>query len=136
MEAVFKNAYYTIAATSAEDSTKGFLNRPPEEKDLQYATVPKSSYGKVNICRSTDNFDSDVLEGVLNKRAWVLQERALSRRIIHFTKRQPYWECGGGFQCETLTFMKKQVHIQDLVLIALLFVFTIRFSLLNKLTNF
>jgi len=105
MEAVFKNAYCTIAATSAEDSTKGFLNRPLEEKDLQYVTVPKSSHGKVYICTSIDNFDSDVVEGVLNNRAWVLQERALSRRTIHFTKRQTYWECGGGFRCETLTFM-------------------------------
>jgi len=107
MEAVFKNAYCTIAATSAEDSNKGFLNRPPlEEKDSQYVKVPNSSHGKVYVCTSIDDFDGDVVEGVLNKRAWVLQERALSRRTIHFTKRQTYWECGGGVRCETLTYMK------------------------------
>ncbi|KAF5236757.1 hypothetical protein FANTH_11135 [Fusarium anthophilum] len=96
METVFKNAYCTIAATSAEDSTKGFLNRPVEESNLQYVTVPNSSHGKVYVCTSIDDFPGDVEEGVLNKRAWVLQERALSRRTIHFTKRQTYWECGGG----------------------------------------
>jgi hypothetical protein len=107
MEAVFKNAYCTIAATSAEDSTKGFLDRP-EEKRLQYVMVPNSSLGKVYICTSIDDdFDGDVIKGVLNTRAWVLQERALSRRTIHFTKRQTYWECGGGVRCETLTHMKK-----------------------------
>lgn len=72
MEAVFKNAYYTIAATSAEDSNKGFLNRALEKKDSQYVTVPNSSHGKVYVCTSIDDFHSDVEEGVLNKRAWVL----------------------------------------------------------------
>jgi hypothetical protein len=107
MDAVFQNAYCTIAATSAKDSTEGFLNRP-EEKYSQYVIVPKSSDGKVDICTSIDDdFDGDVIKGVLNQRAWVLQERALSRRTIHFTKRQTYWECGGGVRCETLTHMKK-----------------------------
>jgi hypothetical protein len=107
MEAVFQNAYYTIAATSAEDSTKGFLH-PPEKKESQYVIVPESSRGKVYICTSIDDdFNGDVMKGVLNTRAWVLQERALSRRTIHFTKRQTYWECGGGVRCETLTRMKK-----------------------------
>ncbi|RKK23481.1 hypothetical protein BFJ66_g15943 [Fusarium oxysporum f. sp. cepae] len=108
METVFKNAYCTIAATSAEDSTKGFLNRPVEESNLQYVTVPNSSHGKVYVCTSIDDFPGDVDEGVLNKRAWVLQERALSRRTIHFTKRQTYWECGGGVRCETLTYMRNE----------------------------
>ncbi|KAH6725012.1 heterokaryon incompatibility protein-domain-containing protein [Leptodontidium sp. MPI-SDFR-AT-0119] len=110
MEAVFKNAYCTIAATSAKDSTDGFLNRPLKEIDLRYVVVPRSSKpsdGKVYICTSIDDdFDGDVTKGVLNTRAWVLQERALSRRTIHFTKRQTYWECGGGVRCETLTHMK------------------------------
>jgi hypothetical protein len=107
MEAVFQNAYYTIAATSAEDSTKGFLNRPAE-KELQYTMVPESSHGKVYIYTLIkDDFDGDVIKGVLNTRAWVLQERALSRRTIYFTKGQTYWECGGGVRCETLTHMQK-----------------------------
>ncbi|RDW62255.1 hypothetical protein BP6252_11688 [Coleophoma cylindrospora] len=106
MEAVFQNAYCVIAATSAEDSTKGFLNQP-KEKGLQYVMVPESSQGKVCICTSVDDdFDSDVIKGVLNTRAWVLQERALSRRMIHFTNRQMYWECGGGVRCETLVHRK------------------------------
>ncbi|KAH8753804.1 heterokaryon incompatibility protein-domain-containing protein [Diaporthe sp. PMI_573] len=96
METVFRNSYCTIAATSAKASTEGFLNRPMEESNLQYVTVPKSSHGKVYVCTSIDDFPGDVEEGVLNKRAWVLQERALSRRTIHFTTSQTYFECGGG----------------------------------------
>jgi hypothetical protein len=45
--------------------------------------------------------------GDLNKRGWVFQERALSRRTMYFTKTQVYWECGKGVQCETLTKMSK-----------------------------
>ncbi|KAK1508887.1 hypothetical protein CABS01_08117, partial [Colletotrichum abscissum] len=36
-------------------------------------------------------------------RGWVLQERALSRRTLHFTSSQTYWECGEGIRCETFT---------------------------------
>ncbi|XMA11797.1 hypothetical protein WAI453_004588 [Rhynchosporium graminicola] len=38
MEAVFQDAYYTIAATSAEESTKGFPNRPLLAEDSNYVT--------------------------------------------------------------------------------------------------
>ena len=34
-----------------------------------------------------------VQEAPLNQRAWVLQERLLARRILHFTKDQMLWEC-------------------------------------------
>lgn len=35
----------------------------------------------------------ETYEGPLNKRGWVFQERALSPRIVHFTKNQVFWEC-------------------------------------------
>jgi hypothetical protein len=39
-----------------------------------------------------------------------LQERALSRRTMHFTETQTYWECGEGVWCETFTKTKKYVE--------------------------
>jgi len=47
-------------------------------------------------------------QGELNKRGWVLQERALSRRTVYFAEKQSYWECGRGVRCETLTRMKNR----------------------------
>ena len=104
METAFQNAYCTIAAASAKDSTKGFLGRAIVKQHHPYVKIPTASHGTVYICSLTDDFERDVeRDSVLNKRAWVLQERALSRRTIHFTAGQTYWECGNGIRCETLT---------------------------------
>jgi hypothetical protein len=61
------------------------------------------------ICEHIDDFTRHVEESVLNSRAWVFQERGLSRRILHFSAAQTYWECGVGVHCETLTLMYKYV---------------------------
>lgn len=38
-------------------------------------------------------WDTELEHAILNTRAWVKQERALSRRILHFGHSQLYWEC-------------------------------------------
>ncbi|KAK1621820.1 hypothetical protein BDP81DRAFT_511094 [Colletotrichum phormii] len=85
MEEIFGSAYLTIAASCANHRFEGFLNpRTPRQFII-------------------DNFEADVEHGELNQRGWVLQERALSRRTLHFTSTQTYWECGEGIRCETFT---------------------------------
>lgn len=79
MATLFRNAYCTVAAMSGGDFTKGFL------KQLLAQRMHTSRQGPVSICAAVDDFSSDVENGALNQRAWVLQERALSRRTIHFT---------------------------------------------------
>lgn len=104
METVFSEAYCTIAATSASGSTVGFLGPRPTK---EYIRVSDGSGSQLYLCETVDDFTGDVVGGVLNKRGWVYQERALSRRMIHFTANQTYWECGQGIHCETMTRMKK-----------------------------
>ncbi|RYN61650.1 hypothetical protein AA0117_g12949 [Alternaria alternata] len=53
-----------------------------------------------------DDFENDVEQAGLNKRAWVMQERVLAKRTIHFSANQTYWECGEGVHCENLTKME------------------------------
>ncbi|KAH9222010.1 hypothetical protein DL95DRAFT_381310, partial [Leptodontidium sp. 2 PMI_412] len=53
-----------------------------------------------------DDFNNDVEKAELNTRAWVMQERVLSGRTIHFSANQTYFECGDGVRCENLTMMK------------------------------
>ncbi|KAK8086077.1 hypothetical protein PG994_001051 [Apiospora phragmitis] len=80
---VFRFAYCTLAASSAESSIKGFTGDPTGKK-------PRMSR------------KDHVEESILESRGWVFQERALSRRTLHFTSAQMYWECGQGVHCETL----------------------------------
>lgn len=41
---------------------------------------------------------------VLSKRAWVLQERLLSRRVLYFGSLQMYWECLTNVRHENLHY--------------------------------
>jgi hypothetical protein len=102
MEAVYASAYCTIAATSAVDSNAGFLGR---EVKGECILVQDDSGRRFYICTDMNDFENDVGDAQLNKRAWVMQERVLSRRTIHFTANQTYFECGEGVYCEDLTRM-------------------------------
>ena len=113
MEGVFASAYCTIAATSAVDSEAGFLKRNVSNERV---LVQDASGRRFYICADTDDsnnhididdFDDHVEKAPLNTRAWVIQERVLSQRTIHFSDKQMYLECGEGVYCETLTRLER-----------------------------
>jgi hypothetical protein len=104
METVFSSAYFVIAATRAKGMSSGFLRPRPSRRIVKFKRPREDPF---YICEAIDNFQGDVIEGSLNKRGWVLQERALARRTIYFADNQTYWECGEGVRCETLTRMQK-----------------------------
>jgi hypothetical protein len=103
MEKVFASAYCTIAASSATGWNDGFLER---KSIPRYVHVQDVSGRWIYVGNNIDDFNSDVDAGPLNQRAWVLQERVLSRRIIHFTTNHTYWECGKGVRCENFARLK------------------------------
>ncbi|CAG9993935.1 unnamed protein product [Clonostachys byssicola] len=102
MEDVFNSAYCVLAATSAASSLEGFLG----DRQARESVTVQTPKGPIYICRAIDDFDSHVQRGLLNSRGWVLQERALARRTLHFTSTQIYWECGETIHCETLAQLK------------------------------
>jgi hypothetical protein len=104
MEDVYTSAYCTIAATRAIDSNAGFLKRDIES---EYVCVQDNLGRPFYVCTCPADFDEEVERGPLNERAWVMQERFLSRRTIHFGANQMYWECGKGVYCEDLTQLKR-----------------------------
>ncbi|CAI6088942.1 unnamed protein product [Clonostachys chloroleuca] len=98
MEDVYSSAYCTLAATSAVDSNAGFLKR-----DASSVYVQDGSGRHIYVSTDTCDFDEEVEQATLNTRAWVMQERLLSCRTIHFGARQMYFECGDGVYCEDMT---------------------------------
>lgn len=105
MESIYSGAYCVLAASCASDHRSGFL-QPRKQRDF-VALTPAGSNTSVYVCEPIDNFKEHVLDGALNRRGGVLQEHALARRTIFFTKHQTYFECGRGVRCETMTKMNK-----------------------------
>jgi hypothetical protein len=101
MHATFSGAYCVLAATRCTGTNDRFL-----AERSQHLSATFHNRG-LAFSEDIDDFQLDVIEGHLNKRGWVLQERALARRTIYFAEKQTYWECGQGIRCETLTKMAK-----------------------------
>lgn len=114
MGQIYTNAACTIAATASKDSKGGLFHyRHPEllRTRLPFNFNPQAPWleGKGTEFALTGTYLCDVwhLAGIcienapLNSRAWVSQERQLSRRILHFARTQLFWECHEYTACET-----------------------------------
>lgn len=91
MADIYKNSTITIAATNAERSSDGFLQgRQPEARcalRIHEENVP------VVLRPSIEWYSSPEIVGPLTQRAWVLQERLLPERVLHFGGQQLMWQC-------------------------------------------
>jgi hypothetical protein len=123
MQAIYANAYLTLAADAARDNSEGLFPRP---LGRQYTSVNYTS--PEGIKGQTLAFASPLREEAINNdyvsmpkealsdRAWSLQERVLSRRTLHYTTSQMYFECNEGFRGEdglVLPDRYHSVHIQQ-----------------------
>lgn len=108
MRDVYSNAFLNLAATSAQDGDEGmFTERNPLLfKPCVVQTSWEGDYEqftgiyKLLEQKSTDTLRTSSDETPLNSRAWVVQERYLSRRILHFCEGQLCWECCEKTHCE------------------------------------
>jgi Heterokaryon incompatibility protein (HET) len=102
MKDVYKNSLCTIAATAATNSSEGCFFR--REIDFTRWTPMRIGWDSVAEgeyhCVYPNLWNDNVSEAPLNKRAWVLQERWLSPRVLHFARDQIYWECQELSACE------------------------------------
>ncbi|WYZ43564.1 hypothetical protein EsH8_VI_001263 [Colletotrichum jinshuiense] len=105
MYEVYRNALICISALGAADDATGcFFNRNIENVKPSVVTlsldgtIPAKSYlNDKEIYRWQDRFASEPLA----RRAWVVQERLLAPRTLHFGSSQIYWECHEEICCET-----------------------------------
>ncbi|KAK6709921.1 hypothetical protein SNK05_004397 [Fusarium graminearum] len=90
----YENALLTIAATGASSSDQGLFLPTSllklEPKSITFRPGTPLSY---TVRSMIPNWLSETLSGPLSKRGWALQERLLSRRVLHFAENMILWEC-------------------------------------------
>ncbi|KAL9101798.1 MAG: hypothetical protein Q9187_009199 [Circinaria calcarea] len=94
---IYTNSYLNLSATASYDSTQSlFRKRNPEMLSHCAVTIPEGhpqiGSGEY-ICYDDCEWLHLVDNGPVNTRAWVLQERLLSPRVVHFSENQLFWEC-------------------------------------------
>jgi hypothetical protein len=103
MENVYGDGALNIMA-SASANSHGGLFRARDPRDLEHCAVtvhphhPTASQTLYIV--GEDMWENSVARTPLTKRGWVLQERLLSPRSLHFSSRQLFWECRTLDACE------------------------------------
>jgi Heterokaryon incompatibility protein (HET) len=98
---IYGHSLCNIAATGSSQ-TYGGLFQERSISELAPKTTSIRFKGKDATCCFTENqmWCAEISNARLNNRGWVLQERVLSPRTLHYTS-QLFWECQTIEACET-----------------------------------
>lgn len=106
MAEIYQNAYLVVSATSAENAHGG-LFRCVEPSFKPVAIDVEGCDEKVYFQKSFSHISSFVDRRLNNStklptltRAWILQERLLASRVLHFGPQELMWECLHGSVCQ------------------------------------
>lgn len=119
MATIYSAAFLTIVAASGEDSNAGLpgfgssprlfeqqevvVHQPSENNDgLSVMNTLKSYPRHWDEWYTRGQEDADASKW--SHRAWTVQEKALSRRTLVFTKEQVFWNCQQAYFCEESCF--------------------------------
>jgi hypothetical protein len=111
MGEVYKNSFLNVAAAGAADGTEGcFFRRNPASLQLSRVELvrelflPRRDVKGVThpyyLLYHRPSWKDMLEEAKLNRRAWIVQERILSPRVLHFDRQQLFWECRELEACE------------------------------------
>lgn len=117
MGKIYQQALLTIAATSARSSNEGLFKERYTDLEIRsnqthFVRLPSRPGGENfgDIFLQTQGypdhhilrpFDAELSNCEWSKRGWVVQERLLSRRILHYASEQLFWECQEGVFAES-----------------------------------
>lgn len=101
MAAIYARSHVTIAAEASDSVDGGCFNDPEESLNatlLEHFEIDNilldGRQSRLYVCprKTTNNYNRRDM-GILGSRGWVCQERMFSPRILHYTRRQLFWEC-------------------------------------------
>ncbi|RYC55748.1 hypothetical protein CHU98_g10462 [Xylaria longipes] len=93
MDEIYSNSTLNISATEGSIHEGLIFNRTAFHINPCKTTVRISESRDICLQVFPDIWYLKQLEGPLNQRGWVFQERTLAPRVCHFTKNQVFWEC-------------------------------------------
>ena len=101
---VYTCAYLNLSATASANSEQGlFRSKRPfagEKCIVQVEEEHRHFDAGSYICYNAAEWEQSVDLAPLNTRAWVLQERILAPRVLHFAQSQIFWECNGSHESQ------------------------------------
>ncbi|KAG4430374.1 hypothetical protein IFR05_014144 [Cadophora sp. M221] len=104
MIGVYKNSGINIAASGAEDGTVGCFFEGSVDCEIEtYAMGSFLCHTRPDVQELIDTLDSMPLL----QRGWVVQERIISPRNLHFAKSQVFWECESLRACQMVPYRYK-----------------------------
>jgi hypothetical protein len=106
MHRIYSNSFCNIAATGASHNEHGcFFDRSPTAVEPCHADVRWGGTEQFkHLLINQDYWLDGVADAPLNRRAWVVQERLLAPRVLHFGRHQVYWECQELEACEAFPY--------------------------------
>ncbi|KAF4962494.1 hypothetical protein FSARC_9417 [Fusarium sarcochroum] len=106
MLSVYSNAFLTVGASRANDSSEGLFGERPTREYAELEYTSGGQRGQVlafNLPLREEAISNDYItlpDEPLSDRGWGLQERVLSRRMLHYGTHQMFFECNQGFRGE------------------------------------
>ena len=101
MARVYENSWCNIMATQAEDGRGGCFSNQISQNIAPFTSQFGMS-GRTYEFWTEEAWNGNISNSKLLSRAWVVQERVLSQRLLHFAKDQMFWECSEVRACESI----------------------------------
>lgn len=128
MHKVYAHSFCNIVAAETPDSSHSlFGSRDPTTMlpahNEEYAHIKLGSTSLAHkYILTDDDLSKEVANARINTRAWVMQERYMSPRALHFGRHQLFWECREvdaaetnpfGFSCGNPGLKSRYEDVQD-----------------------
>jgi hypothetical protein len=100
MQDVYSNSVCNISALDAADGSHSLFHTrdtdslcPPTVQVVAEAEDSNEPWVEMFVLHDFNFWRVQVSEAILHTRAWVVQERLLAPRVLHFGRQQIFWEC-------------------------------------------